>query len=75
MSKRRRLYLKYGGVLIALHIPWALAVMYAIPKSDPLYLPLMAPAGLVANFFLPAWLVLLAYHWYVDERPGVVVDA
>jgi hypothetical protein len=64
----RQKLLKWGAVLVAAHFVWGLSVLFFLGESHQYYLLLMAPAGLVGNFVMPAWLALVAYQIHTAVR-------
>jgi len=61
-------YTLAASAAVAVHFPYAAGVVALVPESSPAYLPLMAPAGIVAHIVMPLILVRAAYIVLVRER-------
>lgn len=58
--------IKIGAILIIAHVPYTVAVEMFAPEQ--LYLILIAPAGIVANFLLPMWALLIIGRYALVDR-------
>jgi hypothetical protein len=65
-SRKPQPIIVYGGITIVLAFFWTVAVVHTVGES----LLLLAPAGIVSNFFMPIWFAIIGLH--IGYREGAL---
>lgn len=69
-SDGMRAALALGWTLVIAHVAYGLLVLVTLGRGHDWFVLAIAPSGLVANFFLPVWLLLLAWRLGTDAQPS-----